>query len=118
MLVSSEKVSPLARSQVPRASLWTGVALLMLLRVSASSACMCVCVCAQSLQSYLTLCNPMDCSLIHGILQARILEWVVMPSSERPFQPRIKPVCPVSLVLQADSLPLSHWESPVPMDFL
>ena len=26
-------------------------------------------------QSYLTLCNPMDC-IVHGILQARILEWV------------------------------------------
>ena len=35
---------------------------------------------AQSLQSCLTLCDPMDCSLpgssSHGILQARILEWV------------------------------------------
>ena len=32
-----------------------------------------------------TLCNPMDCSLpvssVHGILQARILEWVAMPFS-------------------------------------
>ena len=31
----------------------------------------------------LTLCNPMDCSppcsSVHGILQARILEWVAMP---------------------------------------
>ena len=35
---------------------------------------------AKSLQSCLTLCNPMDCSppgfSVHGILQARILEWV------------------------------------------
>ena len=34
--------------------------------------------CAKSLQSCLTLCNPMDCSLpgssVHGLLQARILE--------------------------------------------
>ena len=34
---------------------------------------------AKSLQSYLTLSNPMDCSLpgssIHGIFQARVLEW-------------------------------------------
>ena len=33
-------------------------------------------------QSCLTLCNPMDCSLpgssLHGILQARILEWVAI----------------------------------------
>ena len=39
---------------------------------------------AKSLQSCLTLRNPMDCSSpgfsIHGILQARILEWVTMPS--------------------------------------
>ena len=32
-----------------------------------------------------TLCNPMDCSLpgfsVHGILQARILEWVAIPFS-------------------------------------
>ena len=36
-------------------------------------------------QSCLTLCNPMDCSLpvssVHGILQARILEWVAIPFS-------------------------------------
>ena len=43
------------------------------------------CVCAKLLQSCLTLCDPMDCSLpgscVHGIFQARILEWVAMPSS-------------------------------------
>ena len=42
-------------------------------------------VCAQSLQSSLTLCDPMDYSLpgssVHGIIQARILQWVAMPSS-------------------------------------
>ena len=41
--------------------------------------------CAKSLQSCLTLCNPMDCSppgsSVQGILQARILEWVALPSS-------------------------------------
>ena len=40
---------------------------------------------AQSLQSCLTLCDPVDCSppasSVHGILQARILEWVAVPSS-------------------------------------
>ena len=39
-----------------------------------------------------TLCDPMDCSppgsSVRGILQARILEWVAMPSSRRSFQPR------------------------------
>jgi len=40
---------------------------------------------AKSLQSCSTLYDPMDCSppgsSVHGILQARILEWVAMPSS-------------------------------------
>ena len=40
---------------------------------------------AKSLQSCLTLCNPMDCSLpgfsICGILQARTLEWVAISFS-------------------------------------
>ena len=36
-------------------------------------------------QSCLTLCDPMDCSLpgcsVHGIFQARVLEWVVIAFS-------------------------------------
>ena len=43
--------------------------------------CVCVCVCAHA-QSCPTLCDPMDCSLpgssVHGISQARILEWVAI----------------------------------------
>ena len=43
-------------------------------------------VCMLLLQSCLTLCNSMDCSLpgfpVHGILQTRILEWIDMPSSK------------------------------------
>ena len=39
-----------------------------------------------------TLCNPMDCSLpglsVHGILQARMLEWVAISFSRRSFWPR------------------------------
>ena len=38
-------------------------------------------------QSCLTLCDPMDC-IIHGILQARILEWVAYPFSRGSSQPR------------------------------
>ena len=60
-------------------------------------------MCAQSLQLCLTFCNPMDCSppgsSVLGILQARIPEWVTMPSSSRS---------PVAPALQADSLLLSH----------
>ena len=51
-----------------------------------------MCVCAKLLQSCPTLCDPMDCSLpgssVHGILQARILEWVAMPSSRASSRPR------------------------------
>ena len=43
-------------------------------------------------QSCPTLCDPMDCSLpdssIHGVFQARILEWVVISFSRRSSQPR------------------------------
>ena len=44
-----------------------------------------VCVCVSVAQSCPTLCNSMDCCLpgssVHGILQARILEWVAIPFS-------------------------------------
>ena len=47
---------------------------------------------SQSLQSCPTLCDPMDCSpsgsSVHGILQARILEWVAVPSSRESSWPR------------------------------
>ena len=43
-----------------------------------------VCVHAKLLQLSPTLCHPVDCSLpsspVHGIFQARILEWIAMPS--------------------------------------
>ena len=42
-------------------------------------------LCAKLLQSCPTLCDPMDCSppgsSVHGILQAKILEWVAIPFS-------------------------------------
>ena len=49
--------------------------------------CVCMCVCVLVAQSCLTLCIPMDCSppgsFVHGILQARILEWVAISFSKR-----------------------------------
>ena len=43
-------------------------------------------------QSCLTLCDPMDCSLlgssVYGIFQARILEWFAISFSRGSFQPR------------------------------
>ena len=54
--------------------------------------CMCCGLCAKLLQSCPTLCSPMDCSppgsSVHAILQASILEWVVMPFSRGSSQPR------------------------------
>ena len=47
-------------------------------------------MCAKSLQSCLTLCNPMDYSLpafsVHGISQARILKWVAVSFSRGSSQ--------------------------------
>ena len=46
-------------------------------------------------QSCTTVCDPIDCSppgsSIHEILQARILQWVAMPSSRESSWPRIEP---------------------------
>ena len=56
--------------------------------------------------SCLTFCKPMDCgppgSSVHGILHARILQWVANPFSRGSSDPGIKPGSPA---LQADSLP-------------
>ena len=45
------------------------------------------CMCVLVAQSYRTLCDPMDYnppgSSVHGILQARILEWVAISFSKR-----------------------------------
>ena len=61
-------------------------------------------------QLRLSLCDPRPCSLpgssIHGILQARILEWVAMPSS-RVSPPPSDRTCILSLLhWQVVSLPL------------
>ena len=51
-----------------------------------------LCVCAKLLQSCLTPCDAMDCSppgsSVHGILQARIPEWVAMPFPRGSSKPR------------------------------
>ena len=60
----------------------------------------------------LTVCSPMDCSLpgssVHGILQARILQWAAFSFSRGSSQPRNRTRPPA---LQADTLPLSHLGS-------
>ena len=74
--------------------------------------CVCVCVCVSVSQWCRTLCGPIDCSLpgscVHGVLQARILEWLLFASPGALPDPRVKSRSPVS---QADSLALSHQQS-------
>ena len=59
--------------------------------------------CAKLLRSCLTLCDPVDCSppgsSVHGILQARILEWVACPPPGNYPDPGTEPA---SLTLCAD----------------
>ena len=66
--------------------------------------------CVKSLQSCLTLCDPMDCSpsgsSVHRILQARILEWVGMPPPGGLPNPGIEPVSLMSPASAVGSLPL------------
>ena len=53
---------------------------------------MCVCVCVCEVLSHVRLCDPVDCSppgsSVHGILQARILEWIAISFSRASSQPR------------------------------
>ena len=73
-----------------------------------------LCARAKLLPSGLTLCTSMKCSLpgssVHGIFQARVLEWVAFPSPGDLPDPGMEPG---SSALQADSLPLSHQGSPI-----
>ena len=59
--------------------------------------------CLAPVQSYLTLCDPVDCSppgsSVHGILHARILEWLASPFSGDLPDPWIEPTSPVSPAL-------------------
>ena len=61
-----------------------------------------------------TICDPMDYT-VHGILKARILEWVAVPFSRGSYQPRIEPRSPA---LQADSFPAEPQGKPIKIDKL
>ena len=72
---------------------------------------------AQLLQLCLTLCDPLDCSppgsSVHGILQARILEWAAIFLLQGIFLSQgLNP----SSILHCRGIlyPLNHWESPFP----
>ena len=56
-------------------------------------------MCVKVAESYLTLCDPMDYT-VHGTVQARILEWVALPSPGDVPNPGIEPQFPA---LQMDS---------------
>ena len=80
-------------------------------------------------RSCTTLCHPMDCTSLHGILQARILEWVAIPFSRGSSQSRdltqvscmagrfftvcttlsMHKVCRAIENLPPSSLPPTHW---------
>ena len=61
-----------------------------------------------------TLCNPMDYT-VHGILQARILEWVAFLFSRGTSQPRdwTQVYCIASLVAQRLKRHPGMWETQV-----
>ena len=74
----------------------------------------CVLSCLSHVQPFVT---PMDCSLsgpsVHGLLQARILEWVAMPSSRGSSRPRDQThVSYVSCIGKWILLPLATPGSP------
>ena len=76
-----------------------------------------MCLCVKSLQSCPTLCNPMDYRLpgspAHGILQARILEWVDISSSGDLPNPGIEPASLISPALAGRLFTASAtWEIP------
>ena len=71
-----------------------------------------ICVSDKPLQSCLIVWDPMDCSLpgssVHGILQARMLEWVAVPSSRESSWPKYWTcVSYISCIDKWDSLPLA-----------
>ena len=76
-----------------------------------------VCLLAKSLQLRPALCDPVDCSppgsSVQGIVQARILEWVAMPSSRGFSDPGIKPGSPTSPALAGGFFTTNTtWEAP------
>ena len=74
---------------------------------------------SEVIQSCPTLCHPMDCSIpacsVHGILQARILEWVAISFSRGSSWPRNWPRSPT---LQADVLPSEPPRKHIPFNCL
>ena len=72
---------------------------------------------AHVLESYPTLCGPMDCSppgsSVHGFSRQEYWSGVPCPPPGDLPHPGIKPEAPVAPAVLADSLQLSHWGGPV-----
>ena len=67
--------------------------------------------------SCLTLCDPRDCSqrcvFVHGISQARILEWIAISSSRGSSQPRDQTrVSSISRIVRQILYHCTSWEAP------
>ena len=75
---------------------------------------------SKSVSCIQTLCNPLDCSppgsSVHGILQARILEWIAIPFLQKIFL--IQGSNPGHLYCRQILYCLSHQGSPVIWDHL
>ena len=92
---SPGKISEIGAWRAPSATSLSAMHLLTLLHLSSEPSslpeitCM---LCAKSLQLCPSLCNTMDYSppgsSVHGILQARILEWVARPACRGSSQPQ------------------------------
>ena len=72
--------------------------------------------CAKLLQPCLTLCSPVDCSppvsSVHGISQARILDWLPFPPPRDVPKPGIKPASLMSPALAGKFFSTSAtWEA-------
>ena len=96
--------------------LWKGAVLLGVRqgRMSAHRRCMHGCMLCR-----VWLCDPTDCSLpgtsVHGILQARTLEWVAFPAPGDLPNPRIKPASLVSPALTCGFFTISiTWAAHIP----
>ena len=87
-----------------------------------SDLCLCsfkwvLCVHAQSLGSYLPLCDHMDCSppgsSVVGFFRPEFWSGLpCLPPGNLP-DPGTEPTCSVLLALQADSLPVDPWGNPL-----
>ena len=77
-----------------------------------------LCCCFSRVRLFMTpWTGPSGCS-VHGILQARILEWVATPSSRGSFQSRIEPACFRSPEAGGFFITSATWEVQLPVELV